>query len=64
MLAALLRRRPLKALKVPGAEPVPFRSKRELHEAEQLLGRVRGQRAVFQALLGAAVAQTVARFGV
>lgn len=63
VLAAILRKRPLKALKVPGAEPVPFRSKREILEAEQLMGRVRGQRAVFQALLGSTVAQTVAPFG-
>ncbi len=63
VLAAILRKRPLKALKVPGAEPVPFRSKRELSEAEQLLGRVRLQRAVFQGLLGSGVAQIVAPFG-
>ncbi len=63
MLNALLRRRPLKALKVPGAEPVPFRSRRELAEVEQLLQRVRQQRAVFQSLLGASPAEVVARFG-
>lgn len=63
-LAALLRRRPLKALKVPGAEPVPFRSKKELAEAEALLGRVRNQRAIFSALLGPSPAEVVARFGV
>lgn len=63
-LAALLRRRPLKALKVPGAEPVPFRSKKELAEAEALLGRVRQQRAIFSALLGPSPAEVVARFGV
>lgn len=64
VLAALLRKRPLKALRVPGAEPVPFRSKRELAEVEQLLGRVRQQQAVLRGLLGATVAQTVAQFGV
>ena len=64
VLAALLRKRPLKALKVSGAEPVPFRSKRELGEAERLLGRVRSQGAVFRALLGSTVSQTVAAFGV
>ena len=63
MLLALLRRRPLKALRVPGAEPVPFRSKRELYEVEQLLGRVRAQRQVFAALLGASPAEIVAKFG-
>lgn len=62
-LQALLRRRPMKALKVPGAEPVPFRSKRELAEAEALLQRVRLQRAVFQALLGPSPAEAIARFG-
>lgn len=63
-LNALLRRRPLKAVKVPGADPVPFRSKRELHEAEALLDRVREQRAVLQALLGTSPGDVVARFGV
>ncbi|MER2562468.1 MAG: DUF6178 family protein [Myxococcaceae bacterium] len=63
-LQALLRRRPLKALKVPGAEPVTFRSKRELAEVEALLSRVRSQRAVFNALLGSSPAEAIARFGV
>lgn len=62
-LAAILRRRPLKALKVPGAEPVTFRSRRELAEVEALLGRVRQQRAVFNALLGSSPADVIARFG-
>ncbi len=64
MLAALLRRRPLKALKVPGAEPVTFRSKRELAETEASFARVRAQRSVLAGLLGAAPAATVAHFGV
>lgn len=63
-LRALGLKRPLKAVKVPGAEPVPFRAARELQEAEALLERVRAQRAVFHALLGEAVGQSVARFGV
>lgn len=63
-LNALLRRRPLKAVKVPGADPVPFRSKRELFEAEGLLTRVRAQRTVLQALLGPSPGDVVARFGV
>jgi hypothetical protein len=63
-LNAMLRRRPLKAVKVPGADPVPFRSKRELHEAEAFLDRVREQRAVLQALLGSSPGDVVARFGV
>jgi len=62
-LAALMRRRPLKALKVPGAEPVTFRSKRELAEAEALIARVRRQRAIFSALLGPSPADAIARFG-
>ncbi len=63
-LAALMRRRPLKALKVPGAEPVSFRSKRELVEAEAMFARIRAQRAVLNGLLGASPAATVAHFGV
>ncbi len=62
-LQALLRRRPLKALKVPGAEPVPFRSRRELLDAEAMIQRVRAQRAVLVALLGTSPAETVAGFG-
>ncbi|MBL8949537.1 MAG: hypothetical protein JNK82_02085, partial [Myxococcaceae bacterium] len=63
-LQALTRRRPLKALKVPGAEPVPFRWRRELGESEALLQRVRGQRDVFSKLLAPSPAQVIARFGV
>jgi hypothetical protein len=63
MLQALLRRRPLKALKVPGAEAVPFRSKKELAETEAQLARVKGQRAVFGFLLGSSPTEVVARFG-
>ena len=63
-LAALMARRPLKALKVPGAEPVTFRARRELNEVEGLLERVRQQRSIFTSLLGASPADTVARFGV
>jgi hypothetical protein len=62
-LVALMRRRPLKALKVPGAEPVTFRSKRELAEVDALLSRVRSQRAIFNALLGPSPADAIARFG-
>ncbi len=63
-LTALMRRRPLKALKVPGAEPVSFRSKRELAEVDGLIARVKAQRAVFAALLGSSPADVIARFGV
>jgi hypothetical protein len=62
-LQALMRRRPLKALKVPGAEPVPFRYRRELAESELLLARVRAQRDVLSKLLGPSPAEVVARFG-
>lgn len=62
-VTALLRRRPLKALKVPGADPVPFRSRRELAEAEQGLQRIRAQRAIFQSLLTPSPAEIIARFG-
>lgn len=52
---ALRRKRPLRALKVEGAEPVPFRSRKELLEAEQLLDRVEAQIALSAALLGPGV---------
>src|SRR6185369_15909059 len=61
---ALMRKRPMKALKVPGAEPVPFRFKRELAEMEAMFARVRLQRQIFNALLGPSPAEVVARFGV
>ncbi len=48
----LRRPRPLRALRVDGAEPVPFRSLAEIHEAEALLGRAEHQVALFAALLG------------
>lgn len=62
-MTALMRRRPLKALKVPGAEPVPFRARRELADMETTFARIRQQRAVFQALLGPKASETIARFG-
>ena len=51
-VAALRRPRPLRALRVEGAEPVPFRSLREVHETEALLGEAEHQQALFSALLG------------
>ncbi len=63
-LQALLKRRPLKALKVQGADAVPFRARRELVEAQALFPRARAQRAVFQALLGRAPLEIIGRFGV
>lgn len=63
-IAAMTRRRPLKAVKVPGAEPVCFRSKRELAEALAVLDRIRQQRLVLQGLLGSSPVEVIARFGV
>jgi Family of unknown function (DUF6178) len=48
----LRRPRPLRALKVEGAEPVPFRSLREIQETESLLDRAEHQATLFAALLG------------
>jgi hypothetical protein len=48
----LRRARPLRALKVEGAEAVPFRSLREIQETEALLGRAEHQTALFAGLLG------------
>ena len=61
--AALRRKRPLRALRVEGAEPVPFRSRREMEESAQRLQRVQRQAEVFRALLGTDPAEAVARFG-
>lgn len=66
-VAALRRKRPLRALKVEGAEPVPFRSRRELRDSEALLERAEAQVEIFSALLGGtpeAAQAAVARFGV
>jgi hypothetical protein len=65
-LQALRLKRPRRALRVPGAEPVPFRSFRELGASEALLARAEAQVVLFQGLLGEASAahQVVARFGV
>lgn len=52
VLAALRRRRPLRALKVEGAEPVPFRSRRELDESAREIDAAQAQLALFRALLG------------
>ncbi|MBN9684319.1 MULTISPECIES: DUF6178 family protein [unclassified Corallococcus] len=66
-LEALRRKRPRRALRVPGAEAVPFRSLREVAGSEALLARAEGQVAALGALLGGSedAAHTVlARFGV
>jgi hypothetical protein len=52
LVTALRRARPLRALPAEGAEPVPFRSLREVHEAEAHLGRAERQHALFAGLLG------------
>lgn len=65
VVKALNRKRPLKAVKVPGAEPMPFRARRELQEIALVLDRAELQRQVFTALLGGSLEkakETVARF--
>ncbi len=64
---ALRRKRPRRALRVEGAEPVPFRSLREVASSEALLARAEAQVALLRGVLGgsAEAARTaVARFGV
>lgn len=66
-LEALRRKRPRRALRVPGAEAVPFRSLREVAASEVLLSRAEAQVAALGALLGGAEASAhtvLARFGV
>ncbi|MCY1042757.1 DUF6178 family protein [Corallococcus sp. bb12-1] len=66
-LEALRRKRPRRALRVPGAEAVPFRSLREVAGSEVLLARAEGQVVALGALLGGAEAPAhtvLARFGV
>jgi hypothetical protein len=52
MLGALRRPRPMRALPVEGAEPVPFRSLAEIHHAEHELERAEQQQTLLAALLG------------
>ncbi|QRN93879.1 hypothetical protein JRI60_32585 [Archangium violaceum] len=66
-LEALRRKRPRRTLKVPGAEAVPFRSRRELAASEEVLARAEAQVALLGALLGGSQARArelLARFGV
>lgn len=49
---ALRRARPMRALPVEGAEPVPFRSLAEIRVAEEELARAEQQQALLAALLG------------
>lgn len=51
-LEALRSPRPRRALKVDGAEPVPFRSRAELEESAQILTRAEFQNEALVALLG------------
>ena len=51
-IAALRRARPMRALPVEGAEPVPFRSLAEIRHAERELERAEQQQALLAALLG------------
>jgi hypothetical protein len=51
-ISAARRKRPMRALKVLGAEPVAFRSRRELAEAGAVVERGGRQIAVLRALLG------------
>ncbi|WP_395829662.1 DUF6178 family protein [Archangium violaceum] len=63
---ALRRKRPRRALKVPGAEAVPFRSRRELAASEEVLARAEAQVALLGALLGGSkerAHEVLARFG-
>lgn len=63
---ALRRKRPRRALKVPGAEPVSFRSRRELASSEEVLTRAEAQVSLLGALLGGTperAREVLARFG-
>jgi hypothetical protein len=66
-IEALRLKRPRRALRVPGAEPVPFRSLREIAASEALLARAEAQVQVLSGLLGGTekdARQVLARFGV
>ena len=52
VVAALRRPRPLRALPVEGAEPVPFRSMAEIQEADHQLARAEQQQSLLAVLLG------------
>ncbi|MFN0061215.1 MAG: DUF6178 family protein [Myxococcaceae bacterium] len=63
VVAALRRRKPLRALKVEGAEPVPFRSLRELAEVRGVVQRARTQARFFSKWLGEKPADALAALG-
>jgi hypothetical protein len=63
-LSALRRKRPLRALRTPGAEPVSFRSGRELAESDAVVARAETQVPILRAALGgtdAAIGEAVQR---
>ncbi|HZA14748.1 MAG TPA: DUF6178 family protein, partial [Myxococcaceae bacterium] len=65
-LDALSRKRPLRALRVEGAEPVPFRSLRELDAARSAVKRAASQVPFFRAAMGGtepAAREVLAGFG-
>ncbi|HME92560.1 MAG TPA: DUF6178 family protein [Myxococcaceae bacterium] len=67
VLEALRRRRPLRALRLEGAEPVTFRSLRELEQTQQALERAAAQADILGNLLGStaeAARKALERFGV
>ncbi len=64
---ALRLKRPRRALRVEGAEPVPFRSLREIAASEAVLARAEAQAELLRGLLGgseASAREVLARFGV
>lgn len=66
-LAALRQKRPRRALRVEGAEPVSFRSLREVAASEALLARAEAQVEVLRTVLGGTeerAREVLARFGV
>lgn len=66
-IEALRLKRPRRALRVQGAEPVAFRSLKEIAASEALLARAEQQVAMFRGLLGgteASAREVLARFGV
>jgi Family of unknown function (DUF6178) len=66
-IEALRRKRPRRTVKVPGAEPMSFRSRRELAVSEEVLARAEAQVALLGALLGGTqerAREVLARFGV
>lgn len=66
VLNALRLPRPMRALNVEGAEPVPFRNRAELQQTAVFLERAEAQRELLVALLGeseSALRQSLSKFG-